>query len=186
MSLFTDNYRNFNSDDVVSGVVEYQKYVAPKYIDADVVTWLFNLKTRSVSIGISVKYPLDVTEDYLTNTICIRENGEDVDIRTIEIEVERIFSTYLDPVDQSGYLEKIEAINTLTYSEHVEIAQDDSSGVKQWRCTRNAMYPVGTIGYFDLSRRVSHYIYAYNAFGAMVQMSHLYPHDVTGFTVTLA
>lgn len=79
-------------------------------------------------------------------------------------------------------------INTaqLTATDLTEGTQDDSSTSYQWRCTRNEMYPQGTIGYSDLSSRVGHYVYAYTWFDAMVQMINMFPHDVAGFTVTRA
>lgn len=73
---------------------------------------------------------------------------------------------------------------TMTPQERLEASQEDGSVLYIWRCTRNACYPQGSVGYDDLSARASHYVYGYTWLEAFKQMTEFYPHDIEGFTCT--
>ena len=56
--------------------------------------------------------------------------------------------------------------------------------MKEYRCTRNALYSHDCIGKYDLRERQGHYIWAINQEAAWQEMARRYPEETTaGFTV---
>jgi len=56
--------------------------------------------------------------------------------------------------------------------------------MKEYRCTRNALYSHDCIGKYDLRERQGYYIWAINQEAAWQEMARRYPEETTaGFTV---
>jgi len=55
---------------------------------------------------------------------------------------------------------------------------NENETLNEYRCTRNGLYPIGTMGYDNTEARQGHYILAFNRDGAIRQMMLRYPNEV--------
>lgn len=55
----------------------------------------------------------------------------------------------------------------------------------EYRCTRSMLYGKGSSGYNDLTSRNGHYILAYSAHEALLEMARRFPADGGNFTCQL-